>query len=128
LFEQCRGDTAARVQRQEETRMADDKAAEMTVRDNPEQHRFEIDLGDSMAIAEYIVTPTKIIFSHTEVPPAHEGKGIGSILIKAGLASARTRGLKVIPTCPFFASYMKRHPETHDLLDDSYRKIFGLDG
>jgi uncharacterized protein len=105
----------------------DGKPAEVTVRDNADQHRFEADLGDSVAFAEYILTPTKIIFSHTEVPPAHEGKGIGSILIKAGLASARDRGLKVIPTCPFFASYMKRHPETHDLLDDSYRKMFGLD-
>ena len=107
--------------------MDDGKATEVTVRDNPEKHRFEADLGDSIAFAEYIVSPTKIIFSHTEVPPAHEGKGIGSVLIKAGLASARVRGLKVIPTCPFFASYMKRHPETHDLLDASYRKIFGLD-
>ena len=107
--------------------MADDKAAEMTVRDNPEKHRFEIDLGDSLAVAEYILTPTKIIFSHTEVPPQHEGKGIGTVLIKAALDSARERGLRVIPTCPFFASYIKRHPETHDLLDNSYRKIFGLD-
>ena len=104
------------------------KAAEVTVRDNPEKHRFEADLGDSIAVAEYIVTPTKIIFSHTEVPPAHEGKGIGTILIKAALDSARARGLKVIPTCPFFASYMKRHAEVQDLLDDHYRKIFGLEG
>jgi predicted GNAT family acetyltransferase len=108
--------------------MGGDKAADVAVFDNAEKHRFEADLGDSVAFAEYILTSTKIIFSHTEVPPAHEGKGIGSVLIKAGLASARTRGLKVIPTCPFFASYMKRHPETHDLLDTSYRKIFGLDG
>lgn len=100
---------------------------ELTVRDNPEKHRFEIDLGDSVAVAEYIVTPTKIIFSHTEVPPQHEGKGIGSTLIRAALNSARTRGLKVIPTCPFFASYMKRHADVQDLLDDSYRKMFGLD-
>jgi predicted GNAT family acetyltransferase len=99
----------------------------VTVRDNPDKHRFEADLGDSVAIAEYIVTPSKIIFSHTEVPPQHEGRGIGTILIKAALGSARERGLKVIPTCPFFASYMKRHAEVQDLLDESYRKLFGLD-
>ena len=103
------------------------KADEVTIRDNPEKHRFEADLGDSIAVAEYILTPTKIIFSNTEEPPAHEGKGIGTILIKAALQSARERGLKVIPTCPFFASYMKRHVEVQDLLDDSYRKLFKLD-
>lgn len=107
--------------------MAQGNSAEVTVRDNPAKHRFEADLGDSIAVAEYILTPSKIIFSHTEVPPGHEGKGIGTILIRAGLESARTRGLKVIPTCPFFASYMKRHAEVQDLLDDSYRKLFGLD-
>lgn len=107
--------------------MADGKAAEVAIRDNPARHRFEADLGDSIAIAEYIVTPTKIIFSHTEVPPAHEGKGVGTMLVRAALDSARARGLKVVPTCPFFASYMKRHAEVQDLLDGSYRKLFGLD-
>ena len=104
-----------------------DETAGHEVRDNAERHRFEIDLGDSVAVAVYTVMQGKIMFTHTEVPEQHEGKGIGTALVRAGLKSARERGLKVIPTCPFFASYMKRHPETHDLLDESYRKIFGLD-
>ena len=107
--------------------MAGENSADIIVRDNPERHRFEVDLGDSTAIAEYVLMTGKIMFTHTEVPPAHEGKGIGGALIKAALASARERGLKVIPTCPFFASYMKRHAEVQDLLDDHYRKLFGLD-
>ena len=107
--------------------MAGENSEDITVRDNPERHRFEVDLGDSVAIAEYVLMTGKIMFTHTEVPPAHEGKGIGRALIKAALASARARDLKVIPTCPFFASYMKRHAEVQDLLDDHYRKLFGLD-
>ena len=106
----------------------DGDAAQVAVRDNQGKHRFEVDLGDSVAIADYTLMTGKIMFTHTEVPPAHEGKGIGTALIKAALESARSRGLKVIPTCPFFASYMKRHAEVQDLLDDHYRKIFGLDG
>ena len=99
--------------------------AGMEVRDNPERRRFEVDLGDSTAIAAYVLMKGKIMFTHTEVPPRHEGKGIGTALVEAGLAAARERGLKVIPTCPFFASYMKRHPESHDLLADHYRKVLG---
>ena len=99
-------------------------ANQSPVRDNAEKHRFEIDLGDgSFAIAEYTLPAGKIMFTHTEVPPAHEGKGLGTILIEAALASARERGLQVIPICPFFASYMRKHPEVQDLLDPSYRKI-----
>jgi len=94
------------------------------VRDNAEKRHFEIDLGDgSFAIAEYRLPPGKIMFTHTEVPPAHEGKGIGSLLVRAALASARVRGLKVIPICPFFAAYIKKHADEQDLLDPAYRKI-----
>ena len=98
------------------------------VRDNQERHRFEIDLGNgSFAIAEYTLPAGKIMFTHTEVPPEHEGKGIGSNLIRAGLAAARERGLKVIPICPFFAAYVRKHAAVQDLLDDSWRKALGID-
>lgn len=100
----------------------------LLVRDNPERHRFEIDLGDgTFAIAEYTLRPGKIMFTHTEVPEAHEGKGIGTTLIRFALDAARERGLKVIPICPFFAAYMQKHGEVQDLLDPAWRKKFGLD-
>jgi predicted GNAT family acetyltransferase len=98
-----------------------------TVRDNPEKHRFEIDLGDgSFAIAEYTLPAGKIMFTHTEVPPQHGGKGLGTKLIEFALSAARQRSLKVIPICPFFAAYMQRHAEVQDLLEDSWRTRFGL--
>ena len=97
------------------------------IRDNLEQHRFEADLGDgSIAIAEYNLLERKIVFTHTEVPTAHEGKGIGSALIRFALRSARERALQVIPICPFFAAYIKKHAEEQDLLDPAYRKALGL--
>ena len=100
---------------------------EPEVRDNIERKRFEIDLGDgTFAFAQYNLIPGEIIFTHTEVPEAHEGKGLGTALIKAGLAAARERGLKVIPICPFFAAYMRRHEEVQDLLDSAWRTRFGL--
>jgi predicted GNAT family acetyltransferase len=66
------------------------------------------------------------MFTHTEVPPAHEGQGIGTMLIEAGLTYAREQQLKVIPTCQFFASYMRRHAEVQDLLDDDQRRTLGV--
>lgn len=101
---------------------------ESQVRDNPDRKRFEIDLGDgSFAFAEYNLLTGKIMFTHTEVPEAHEGEGLGTALIQAGLESARARGLKVIPICPFFAAYIRKHPEEQDLLDSAWRIKFGLD-
>lgn len=100
--------------------------ARWTVRDNPERRRFEVDLGDSMAIAEYTLPKGIIMFTHTEVPPEHEGKGIGSALIRASLKAARERGLKVIPICPFFAAYIQKHAEEQDLLDPAWRSRLGV--
>ena len=98
------------------------------IRDNPGAHRFEADLGDgSVAIAEYLVEPGKIIFTHTEVPRAHEGQGIGSALIRFALRAARERHLKVAPKCPFFADYIRRHEEEQDLLAPGWREKLGLD-
>ena len=88
-----------------------------SVRDNLSRQRFEIDLGDGeYAFAAYNLLPGAIRFYHTVVPEGHGGQGLGTALIKAGLASARERGLKVIPICPFFRAYMKRHPEDRDLV------------
>lgn len=104
-----------------------DAAPSYTVRDNPEKHRFEIDLGGgSLAVAEYTLPAGKILFTHTDVPPEHEGKGIGTKLIEFALATARERGLKVIPICPFFDAYMRKHAEVQDLLDEAWRIKFGL--
>lgn len=94
----------------------------LEIRDNPEKHRFETDFGDgSIAFAEYRLPDGKIVFTHTEVPPTHEGQGIGTALIRFALAAARERDLKVVPICPFFAAYMKKHEEVQDLLDPEYR-------
>lgn len=100
----------------------------LPIRDNADLHRFEINLGDgTFAIAEYTLPPGKIMFTHTKVPEAHEGKGIGTRLIRFALDAARERRLQVVPTCPFFAAYMQKHAEVQDLLDPAWRKKFGLD-
>ena len=49
-------------------------------------------------------------------PPAIEGHGVGSKLVRGALDAARDQGLRVVPQCPFVAAYIKRHPEYEDLL------------
>ena len=91
------------------------------VTDNPAHNRFEIDLGDGeFAFAAYNLLPGAIRFYHTVVPESHGGQGLGTALIEAGLAAARERGLKVIPICPFFRAYLKKHPEEQDIVDPEH--------
>lgn len=95
-----------------------------TVIDNLASHRFEIDLGDGeFAFAAYNLLPGAIRFYHTVVPESRAGQGLGTTLIKAGLAAARERGLKVIPICPFFRAYLKKHLEEQDLVPPEHRHL-----
>ena len=86
------------------------------IRDNIEQHRFELDADGGTAIMVYHLAPGVITLLHTEVPHALEGKGIGSAIVRGVLDQVRARGLKLVVKCPFVAAYMKRHPEYDDLL------------
>jgi len=99
---------------------------EPVVRDNRAKDRFEIEIDGHVAIAQYVLAPDHIIFTHTEVPPELGGKGVATRLVEAGLASARERGLSVVPRCSVFGRYMMKHPETHDLMAPEIRTTLGL--
>jgi predicted GNAT family acetyltransferase len=85
-------------------------------RDNTSQHRFELDADGRTAVAYYTLSPGVITFTHTEVPAEVASHGIGSRLVRAALAAARARGLKVVPRCSFVSAYIARHPEFADLV------------
>lgn len=86
------------------------------VRNNEAEQRYELEVDGALAIAAYRLRDARITFTHTEVPKALEGRGIGSKLIKAALDDVRAKGLKVVPACPFVKHYMDEHPEVQDLL------------
>jgi predicted GNAT family acetyltransferase len=78
--------------------------------------RFEAKLDGDVARADYRMVGDTMRIVHTEVPPAHEGKGIAAKLVRAALDYARANNLTVVPACSYVRSYMARHVETHDLL------------
>lgn len=84
--------------------------------DNRERGRFELDLGDTIAFVNYRESPGQWVLTHAEVPPAYEGRGVGSRLASLVLEAARARQVRVVPACSFIAAYIARHPEVHDLL------------
>ena len=88
------------------------------VRDDPERRRFEVVVdGEVAGFSRYQRRGGRIIFLHTEIDPAHEGKGLGSILARGALDAAREAGEPVVPRCPFIAAYIERHQEYADLVD-----------
>ena len=88
------------------------------VTDNAEKSRFELAVPGGVAFSTYRRSPGVVTVIHTEVPEALEGHGIASALVRAGMAYARERGLRVIPFCPFARTYLHRHHADFDDIVD----------
>jgi uncharacterized protein len=91
---------------------------DVTVRDNPDELRYEA-LVDGRRVGEirYVRRDDGVVeLVHTDVDPSVEGGGVGSALVRGALDDVRSRGLKIIPTCPFVDAYLRRHPEYADLV------------
>ena len=89
---------------------------ELTVEDNPDARRYEARLGSEVvAYIAYHVEPERITLIHTHVEPAFEHQGIASKLVAGALDDIRSRGLSLLPVCPYVRSYLQRHPEDADL-------------
>jgi len=94
------------------------------VTDASEKSRYEIVLDGKVAgFAEYQLQGERIVFTHTEVDDAHQGEGIAGQLAGAALDSARQRALQVTPKCDYIASYIRKHPEYADLVDEKDRSL-----
>lgn len=86
------------------------------IQHNPARARFELQVGEYLAELDYTLKGQQIIFTHTGVPSALEGRGIGSRLVRAGLDFARQNGYRVGSYCSFVDVYIARHPEYQALL------------
>ena len=95
---------------------ADDGASPMDVINNRQRGRFEIRVGDQVALLRYHESPGRIELIHTEVPEHLAGQGIAGKLAAFALGYAREHGLRVVPTCSYVGAYIERHPEYADLL------------
>lgn len=82
---------------------------------NSNRQRFEAEIEGQTAALNYTLAGNTIIFTHTGVPPALEGRGIGSLLVKTGLDYARENNLKVRALCWFVSGYIQRHQEYQGL-------------
>ncbi|HEU4325413.1 MAG TPA: GNAT family N-acetyltransferase [Roseiflexaceae bacterium] len=91
-------------------------AENLTVVNNADEGRFETVVAGQLAVAEYVLAPGQIVFTHTEVPESLRGRGVANQLARAALDHARDAGLQVVPRCPFIRAYIQRHPEYQPLV------------
>jgi predicted GNAT family acetyltransferase len=99
---------------------------EIVVVDRPEERRYEL-LVDGEPAGELVYRDrggNVVAFLHTEVFPVLRLRGLGSALVVGALDDARSRGLRVVPLCPFVDAYVRRHPKYADLVvTDPARRV-----
>lgn len=84
-----------------------------------EKRRFALAIegSDDPALAFYAIDGDgHRVLTHTEVPFAYSGQGIGSRLARGVFADARQNGVKLVLKCPFMADWFARHPDYADVV------------
>lgn len=90
----------------------------VVVRDVPERRRYEVTVDGTLAgFVVYRDHPGARVFTHAQVFPAFEGRGVGSELARAALDDVRASGRSMVPQCGFIRDYIERQPEYADLVD-----------
>ncbi len=80
-------------------------------------HRFVLARQGGEAVLYYdMVDDHTVDFQSTFVPVELRGSNLGTVVVKAALDWARSRQLKVVPSCWFVGNVMNRHGEYRDLL------------
>jgi predicted GNAT family acetyltransferase len=78
---------------------------------DPDNSRFEYRAGGSVAELVYRLRGERMVLLHTGVPHALEKHGIGGELVRAAVGYAASRGLTVVPACPFAGAWLEQHPD-----------------
>jgi predicted GNAT family acetyltransferase len=92
-------------------------AGDLEILDNADESRYEARLdGELAGVIEYTAREGWLVLVHTEVMAAFEGRGVAARLVTAALDDIRARSMYLTPTCPYVASFIKRHTEYRDLV------------
>jgi predicted GNAT family acetyltransferase len=84
----------------------------------PARGRFVVLVDGRESQLVYLKLDDAVVdFRSTFVHPALRGRGIGDKLIRHALDWARAEGLKVVPTCWFVDTVVRRHPEYASIIE-----------
>ena len=88
------------------------------VQHSPEAKKFYIQVNGKEAHMAYRYQDDATVeYHHTYSPPELRGGGVAGKVVRAALEWARSQNLRVIPTCPYVAGFVRRHPEYQDIAD-----------
>lgn len=98
--------------------MTSENGGEIEILDDQDEHAYMIHVdGRRVGKAVYHMRGGRHFFVHTEIDPDMNGRGLGRRLVEFALEDVKAKNGTVVPICPFFRAYLKRHPEYDELID-----------
>lgn len=89
-----------------------EQSDEFDIRHEPQLSRFALyHNGKAVAIADYDEHDGIRDFNHTEVEKRHRGQSLSTPLIAYALATTRSQGFDIKPSCSAIAHYIAKNPK-----------------
>ena len=89
---------------------------EIVINDNEFLRQFEYKTDNGIAKIEYSLQERKIFLTKLIVPEGLDDATFKDAFIKIVLDTIQDRNLRVVPTSPKIASFLRKHKEYKDLL------------
>ena len=90
---------------------------DVEINDNEFLRPFELQVGDNMARIEYSLQERKIFLTKYFMPEDMEEQGFRDIFIKAVFQEVEDRNIRLVPTSPEIAAFMRKNRRIYkDLL------------
>jgi predicted GNAT family acetyltransferase len=86
------------------------------VTDNTERHQYELPVEGQIVFARYRRQDGVVSILHVEAPVSLRGSGAAGRLMQGIVELVRSQNEKLVPLCSYAAAWMRRHPESADLL------------
>ena len=80
------------------------------------EKRCEMPFGHLTVYANVRKDTNRLYIDYVFAPPELRGTGAAGQFMRALMDVVRTENLKVIPTCGYAASWLRRHSDYHDLV------------
>lgn len=89
---------------------------ELTLKDNEFLRQFEILVDNHLAVIEYSLQERKIFLTKIQIPEAITEEDFQNTFIRIVFENIEERNLKVVPTCPAIAIFIRKNKQYKELL------------
>ena len=82
---------------------------------NEAEGQFETWIDGQLSKLDYMQDGNTMVITHVGVHPEHRGQGVAGKITEVALEYAKQKSYRVIPMCPYVATYIRRHRQYLEL-------------